>query len=620
MLRKNSLRSIIYGLWVVVLSISFWLLIASPPTVEAAIPKYITYQGKLTDSDDNPLSGDYQITFRLYSASTGGTALWTEAHTVTVTNGIFNVILGQTTAFPSSLDFNSSYWLSIQVGTDSEMTPRQRLTAIGYAINADTIDALDSGQFLRSDADDTMAGTLTFSGDNTDITTEGNDDLTINPAGTGNIILNIDSASTGFRITDGTTNWVTIGDDGNFTFVSDNSTDMLNIQVGNLKVGDGSPTQSLDGEDVYIEGDLEVDGSVNIETNLNVEGNANIEGNLTVEGTLTGGNQSLENLTLTGYFDQDYTGTSYDAVNINYNPASGTYDAVDITYGSAGGTGAALKVTQSGTGNIAEFYDGSSAVLTIADGTNVTIAHDTGTDLTNITTGNLKIGDGTADVTLDGEDLYVEGTLEVDGASRLDSNLDINLNAQGGAVTLDKTVTTADGDSITENDFTITRTLTKPGTGSSATWAGAVLKVENAANAGTGGTLTDNTVGLIVSQANTGDIFELQDAGTAVFQVQDGGDTLIGASQNFNNTSNDADLYVLGNLEVDGTIYGDLSSTASDISGTKSLVFTIDSDNSGASVADGAGIAFEGGTGTDVTLKYATATGERSGYTNRHCI
>ena len=34
--------------------------------------------------------------------------------------------------------------------------------------------------------------------------------------------------------------------------------------------------------------------------------------------------------------------------------------------------------------------------------------------------GDLKIGDGTPDVIQDGEDAYVEGTLEVDSAARFD--------------------------------------------------------------------------------------------------------------------------------------------------------------------------------------------------------
>src|SRR3989338_4772390 len=42
------------------------------------------------------------------------------------------------------------------------------------------------------------------------------------------------------------------------------------------------------------------------------------------------------------------------------------------------------------------------------------------TGLLNVLTGNLKVGDGAPTVTLGGEDAYVEGTFEVDGASRFD--------------------------------------------------------------------------------------------------------------------------------------------------------------------------------------------------------
>lgn len=50
------------------------------------------------------------------------------------------------------------------------------------------------------------------------------------------------------------------------------------------------------------------------------------------------------------------------------------------------------------------------------------------------TAGNLTVGDGTPTITLNGEDAYIEGTFEVDGASRFDGALtltaDATLNAQ----------------------------------------------------------------------------------------------------------------------------------------------------------------------------------------------
>ncbi|MFH0968887.1 MAG: hypothetical protein V1804_00050, partial [Patescibacteria group bacterium] len=62
-----------------------------------------------------------------------------------------------------------------------------------------------------------------------------------------------------------------------------------------------------------------------------------------------------------GYVDIDNTATAQDAMNINYNPASGSNDALEITYGS-GGTGTALKVTQSGTGYAATFMGGNVGI------------------------------------------------------------------------------------------------------------------------------------------------------------------------------------------------------------------------------------------------------------------
>jgi hypothetical protein len=40
--------------------------------------------------------------------------------------------------------------------------------------------------------------------------------------------------------------------------------------------------------------------------------------------------------------------------------------------------------------------------------------------------GNFKVGDGTPDITLDGENAYVEGTLEIDGLATLDGGTDVN--------------------------------------------------------------------------------------------------------------------------------------------------------------------------------------------------
>ena len=106
-----------------------------PTGVYAAVPHLIRYQGSLVDTQQVSLEGPYTLTFRLYDAATGGTKVWEEAQTnVPITAGQFSVLLGQVT--PLELAFDKDMWLSIQVNTDTEMTPRQRLSSAPYAYRA----------------------------------------------------------------------------------------------------------------------------------------------------------------------------------------------------------------------------------------------------------------------------------------------------------------------------------------------------------------------------------------------------------------------------------------------------------------------------------------------------
>jgi len=102
----------------------------------AQIPLKISFQGRLLDSLGNPIAdGTYLITFRLYDVATGGTALWTEQHTVTTHNGLFNVMLGSIISL-SGIDFGRPLWLGVQIGTEPELSPRYELGASPYALVA----------------------------------------------------------------------------------------------------------------------------------------------------------------------------------------------------------------------------------------------------------------------------------------------------------------------------------------------------------------------------------------------------------------------------------------------------------------------------------------------------
>jgi hypothetical protein len=100
----------------------------------AGIPKMINYQGMLTGPDGKtPVNnGNYAILFSIYNTSSGGSSLWSHTYNVSVTNGLFNAILGDSSA-PINLPFDTTYWLGIKVGADLELSPRIRLTSVGYA-------------------------------------------------------------------------------------------------------------------------------------------------------------------------------------------------------------------------------------------------------------------------------------------------------------------------------------------------------------------------------------------------------------------------------------------------------------------------------------------------------
>lgn len=115
------------------------------------INQQIHYQGILKDSSGNAVSnGNYDIVFRMYTASSGGSVLWTGTYTaangnaVTVTNGVFSVLLGSGTGNSlSSVDFNQdTLYVGITVGSDSEMTPRQRVGAVAQAFNANQLNGV----------------------------------------------------------------------------------------------------------------------------------------------------------------------------------------------------------------------------------------------------------------------------------------------------------------------------------------------------------------------------------------------------------------------------------------------------------------------------------------------
>jgi len=106
----------------------------------ADIPKTINYQGRLTDSTGNILAdGTYSVAFRLWTHPTsddeGTYRVWNDSYQVPTKNGYFSIELGSGLNTLDSLDFNTTYYLDMQVGTDEFMAPRHKLNSAAYAMN-----------------------------------------------------------------------------------------------------------------------------------------------------------------------------------------------------------------------------------------------------------------------------------------------------------------------------------------------------------------------------------------------------------------------------------------------------------------------------------------------------
>jgi hypothetical protein len=346
---------------------------------------------------------------------------------------------------------------------------------------------------------------------------------------------------------------------GDITLTPAVATGLVNVLTGNLKVGNGTPTVALNGEDAYIEGTLEVDGSTRLDGALDSNGDLSIaDTNIAFDGatttftttgafTLTPGgavtlgdggdtmviNTSDWDISATGdmtniggitadgaiaftpgstngitfgvdadsLFTLDSTVANADTIVIApYNAGLGTFTgtltsadltgnvtwtlpsatttlmgnpmttAGDIIYGGASpalpldlaGSGTNGWVLKYNTGTSAPYWDADAnttytagndidfsgtqidleptlnfvhtivgvastnlALSTLTAG-DITLTPAVATGLVNVLTGNLKVGNGTPTVALNGEDAYIEGTLEVDGSTRLDGALDSN--------------------------------------------------------------------------------------------------------------------------------------------------------------------------------------------------
>ncbi len=155
--RALTTARIFAGLFLLILPLFFLTRVSTP--AYAATNDTLNFQARLQKGAGQIApDGNYNVRFKLYDASTGGTLLWTETrdynggspdNRVRVANGYLSVDLGAITSFPSTIPWDQQLYLTMDIGGtgtsnswDGEMSPRLSLTAVPYAFNAKTASEL----------------------------------------------------------------------------------------------------------------------------------------------------------------------------------------------------------------------------------------------------------------------------------------------------------------------------------------------------------------------------------------------------------------------------------------------------------------------------------------------
>src|SRR5579884_1468381 len=113
-------RTLAQLLLIVIVALGMGINIALPQRTSAAVNNTINFQARLEDSSGAIVpDGTYNLEFKLYNVSSGGTALWTEDYLnsasqgAQVINGYLSVSLGSITAFPTSISWDQPLYLTM---------------------------------------------------------------------------------------------------------------------------------------------------------------------------------------------------------------------------------------------------------------------------------------------------------------------------------------------------------------------------------------------------------------------------------------------------------------------------------------------------------------------------
>jgi hypothetical protein len=199
-------------------------LAAAFPSTPVTPNRQLSFQGRLENSGGTPITAATNFVFKLFTASSGGSELYTSG-TCSITpdaDGVFNTQIGSTcgSAIASSVfTENANVWLEVTVGAET-LSPRQQIATVAYALNAETLQGFpiaatvsaikntvvpmnQYGEILVGEQSPKLtgvSGTFQISAPALSITTATgtNGNITLAPDGTGQVNVNGNTTSTNF--------------------------------------------------------------------------------------------------------------------------------------------------------------------------------------------------------------------------------------------------------------------------------------------------------------------------------------------------------------------------------------------------------------------------------------
>lgn len=288
---------------------------------------------------------------------------------------------------------------------------------------------------------------------------------------TGNLTLDDGvTASPSLIFTDATDETATFSkaDAGVLSLTTD-ATDGLNVLVGNLWVGNGTPgTASMNGEDAYVEGQLEVDGTIQLDGALTAASTVAISGVITLANGLTidnATNNALEWNENSEEIKWTFGSNSLDVVSTSGVVTLGLFDgsaatvnstsdgaADDFTMSLTGATDSSLILSSTGTAADAlQIRSSAGGIDILATGAA------TGEDIDITATGssvNVTATEAVADAivlsastALGGIDITSNADIDISTTGA--AGEDISLVNTGGSIVLSATEAAADAISLT---------------------------------------------------------------------------------------------------------------------------------------------------------------------------